>query len=124
VVPSFDSDDLPGLLARATVGAFPSYIEGFGLGVLEQLAAGLPTVAYDVPGPRAILRDLDDTLLTPAGDADALAARVVAVLRMPAQDYAALAARGRVQARRHSWNTLAERTLAVYVQRLAEVQGR
>lgn len=124
VVPSFDSDQLPRLLAEATVGAFPSYIEGFGLGVLEKLAAGIPTVAYNVPGPRAILRELDHTLLTPAGDTAALAARVVAMLRMSAPDYAALAARCRAQARQHSWSTLAERTLAVYAERLAEVRGR
>src|SRR5436853_2461137 len=35
--------DLPKLLADCAVGAFPSYVEGFGLAVLEQLAAAIPT---------------------------------------------------------------------------------
>src|SRR5207253_1659279 len=49
VVPEFSSAKLPEYLQAATVGAFPSYIEGFGFSVLETLAAGAPTVAYDVP---------------------------------------------------------------------------
>ena len=53
--PTFEEADLPSLLADCAVALFPSYVEGFGLAVLEQLAAGLPTIAYDVPGPRQIL---------------------------------------------------------------------
>ena len=66
VVPQFDPDDLPRLLSDGTVGAFPSYVEGFGMAVVEQLAAGLPTVAYDAPGPRDILANLP-RLLVAAG---------------------------------------------------------
>ena len=54
-ISDYQPNDLPGLLADCTVGAFPSYAEGFGLAVLEQLAAGLPTVAYDTAGPRDLL---------------------------------------------------------------------
>ncbi|MFL6590574.1 MAG: glycosyltransferase family 4 protein, partial [Chthoniobacterales bacterium] len=67
IVPQFNPDELPRLLADCTVGVFPSYIEGFGMAIVEQLAARLPTVAYDVPGPRDILRALPQ-LLVPAGD--------------------------------------------------------
>jgi glycosyltransferase involved in cell wall biosynthesis len=112
VIPSFDSDELP------------TSIEGFPIAVLEKLAAGLPTVAYDVPGPPETLRAVDSSLLTPRGDAEAFAARLVALLRMPAPDYAALAERCRVQARRYSWRTLADRTLAVYCERLNEIRGK
>jgi hypothetical protein len=45
LVSSYQPEELPALLADSTLGAFPSYIEGFGLAVIEQLAAGLPTVA-------------------------------------------------------------------------------
>ena len=62
-----------------TVGAFPSYVEGFGLAVLEQLAAGLPTVAYNLPGPRDILKSTLPDLLVPCGDAEKFAATLCQV---------------------------------------------
>ncbi len=123
VLPSFSSEELPALLGRATVGALPSYVEGFPLAVLEKLAAGLPTVAYDVPGPRETLRALDEGLLTRPGDTEAFAARVVGLLRMSPPDYAALVSRCRAIAQRYSWRALAERTLEIYSDRLQTVRG-
>jgi glycosyltransferase involved in cell wall biosynthesis len=70
IVPSYRSEELPGLLATATVGAFPGYLEGFGFAVLELLAAGLPTVAYDAPGPRDMLRHLEHPAAVPLGDVE------------------------------------------------------
>ena len=64
VHPSFEPAALPELLATGTVAAFPSYLEGFGFAVIEELAAGLPVVAYDVPGPHGILAALSADLLT------------------------------------------------------------
>ena len=45
--PAFAARDLPLLIADCVMGVFPSHVEGFGLALLEQLAAGLPTVAYN-----------------------------------------------------------------------------
>ena len=67
-ISDYQPDDLPGLLADCTVGAFPSYAEGFGLAVLEQLAAGIPTIAYDTAGPRDLLGGRLPELLVPKGD--------------------------------------------------------
>jgi glycosyltransferase involved in cell wall biosynthesis len=44
---------------------------------MEQLAAGLPVVAYDVPGSTDILAPLDPGLLVAAGDVDGFADRLV-----------------------------------------------
>lgn len=77
VVPAFEPADLPQALANATVGVFPSYQEGFGFAVLETLAAGLPIVAYNIPGPRDILGPLDHRLLVPPADVECLARRLV-----------------------------------------------
>ena len=77
VVPTFEPDDLPGLLADAKCGVFPSYIEGFGLGVLEMLAAGIPVVAWDVPGPREMLPKY---WLATRGEGSELAQKVISLL--------------------------------------------
>jgi glycosyltransferase involved in cell wall biosynthesis len=118
VVPTYDSAELPGLLSEGTVGAFPSYIEGFGIGVLEMLAAGLPTVAYDVPGPREMLRRVDPSLLVPVGDPAALADRVVELLASSEDELAHLRRRCIATAGEFRLRAIAERTLDEYRRRL------
>ena len=81
-ISDYQPDDLPGLLADCTVGAFPSYAEGFGLAVLEQLAAGLPTVAYDTAGPRDLLAGRLQELLVAKGDLDAFAEKICGILQL------------------------------------------
>ncbi|MHB8468727.1 MAG: glycosyltransferase family 4 protein [Gaiellaceae bacterium] len=91
VLPHFEAAELPALLAGATVGAFPSYVEAFGLGVLEQLGAGLPVVAYDIPGPRDMLDRLDARrLLVARGDAGGLAASISELLLLDEHTYRSL----------------------------------
>jgi glycosyltransferase involved in cell wall biosynthesis len=77
VSPHFDPDELPGLLAPCSVGFFPSHLEGFGLGVLEMLAASIPVIAYDVPGPPMMLLP---EYLVPRGDVKGMAAKIVQLL--------------------------------------------
>jgi glycosyltransferase involved in cell wall biosynthesis len=123
VVERYRPQDLPGLLAPVTVGVLPSYVEGFGLGVVEKLAAGIPTFAYDVAGPRSTLSAVDDRLLVPVGDAEMLARRVAELLRMDAARYADLARRCTAAAQPFTWDRIAERTLGVYEERLAALRG-
>ena len=106
VVPGPVSDgDRRGLLAAASVLAYPSLHEGFGFPVLEAMAAGTPVVAScvgalpEVAGDAAVLVDPDDT--------DALAAALHRVL-----DDEALAAdlvrRGLERATHFTWRATAE----------------
>jgi glycosyltransferase involved in cell wall biosynthesis len=61
-------------LARLDVLVVPSLVpEGFGLTVIEGMAAGLPVVAPDAGGPADIVTDGVDGVLVPPGDAVALA---------------------------------------------------
>ena len=120
LVPQFPPDDLPGLLADCTVGAFPSYVEGFGLAVIEQLAAGLPTVAYDAPGPRDVLRGGLPELLISPGDIPSFAEAIVTVLERDFESYQDLCRRSTKIAERFSWPRIAQDTLKEYRLRLVE----
>lgn len=69
-----------------TASAFllTSQFEGYPLSTLESMARGCPVVAYDIKyGPREQIADGVDGHLVPAGDVEALAARVVELLRSP-----------------------------------------
>jgi glycosyltransferase involved in cell wall biosynthesis len=114
-VASYDPNDLPQLIGSCTVGLFPSYIEGFGLSVIEQLAAGIPTIAYDVPGPRHIFAGAASTqFLVPAGDTRAMVDRAIEILAMDENDYAALSAKCRQIAHQFRWEQIAVNTAQEY----------
>ena len=59
--------------------AFPSVKEGWGLAVLEAMAAGLPVVASDIAVLREYLTDRDTAVLTRVGDPRSLAEGMRAV---------------------------------------------
>jgi glycosyltransferase-like protein len=99
--------ELERLYRAADVFAFPSVVEGFGLVVLEALAAELPVVASDLEVLRGFLADGESALLVPCGDGAALADG----LARAATD-AALVARlrvgGRAVAAAHGWHAVAQ----------------
>jgi glycosyltransferase involved in cell wall biosynthesis len=118
VVPAYKDEELPGLLADAAVGIFPSYVEGFPFAVLEQLAARIPTVSYDAAGAREILGGFQPPLLVPRGDVRTLAERVAATLSMPEAEYRSLGEACTDAASRFSWEETARRTAEIYAERL------
>jgi glycosyltransferase involved in cell wall biosynthesis len=121
VVPQFDPDELPQLLADCAVGAFPSYVEGFGLAVVEQLAAGLPTVAYDAPGPRDILREDFPELLVAPGDSAKFSETVLEIFERGSARYQELSERSANTALRFSWPAIARDTATDYRKHLTDV---
>lgn len=58
-------EDMPDVLARATIVCLPSYREGLPKALLEAAACARPLVATDVPGCREICRDGETGLLVP-----------------------------------------------------------
>ena len=120
---TFSKNELPSLLSRCTLALFPSYIEGFGLAVLEQLAAGLPTVAYDVSGPRQILGPLRERLLVPAGDTAAMGMQACAILGSTPAPYENLSRECLALARVYRWNEIAARTITQYRSHLSSLRN-
>jgi glycosyltransferase involved in cell wall biosynthesis len=73
--------DVPELLGQIDVFAFSTTRdEGFGIALIEAMAAGLPVVASDVPACREVLGDGAAGVLVPAGDAPRLAQAICALL--------------------------------------------
>ena len=102
--------DVAAWLRRAHVFVHPARWEGFGLGVLEAMLAGLPVVASNVSSLPELVADGETGLLVPADDAAALARAVVDALGRPE-----LGASGVARARREfSVANMANRTAALY----------
>jgi glycosyltransferase involved in cell wall biosynthesis len=103
--------ELNALFASATLFAFPSLHEGFGLPVLEAMVAGAPVVASDIPAVREVAGDA--AVLVPPADTGAWAEAVSRVLESPSVQ-ADLAGAGRRRAALFSWSKTAEATLGIY----------
>lgn len=106
-----DDEDLRRLVKGAGALVLPSLDEGFGLPVLEALAAGRPVLAGDVPALREV--GADEAVYADPLDVDALTDGLVRVLAAP-DDAAARAARVD-RAARFTWDATAEATLAAYL---------
>jgi glycosyltransferase-like protein len=105
-------DELPRWYHAADAFVFPSHKEGWGLALLEALAAGLATVATDIPVFREFLGE-QDALLVPAGDAGTLGDVMVRVASDPALR-SRLGRRGPRVAGRFTWRRCAEQHAAIY----------
>lgn len=110
--------DVPALMQAFDLFAFPSVSEGFGLVLLEAMAARTPVVATGIAPMTDLVEDEVTGLTAPAGDVDAFAAAVERLLDDP--DLARrLGEAGRLQAEAHSIERMAERTEEVYRRALA-----
>lgn len=106
-----DEADKPALYRLASVFAYPSRYEGFGLPVIEAMACGTPVVANEVSSLLEVVGD--GAFLVEPGSARAMAGAIIALLLQDALRQTQINA-GLAQATRYSWRRAAEQTLAVY----------
>lgn len=100
--------DLMNLYARARAFIYPSTFEGFGMPVLEALAAGIPVACSDIPPLREIAGDA--ALYFDPESEDAIAEAIDRITTAPPSS------KGRDRAREFTWTRTAELTLAALSQ--------
>jgi glycosyltransferase involved in cell wall biosynthesis len=103
--------DLAVALQDATALVVPSRAEGFGLPVLEGMAAGIPVVTSD--DPALVEVGGGATRTAPVGDAPALARALAEVVGDPAER-ARMVATGRQRAAASTWDAAAEQLVGLY----------
>jgi glycosyltransferase involved in cell wall biosynthesis len=72
--------DAKAALAGGDVLVLPSEAEGFGLVLIEAMAAGVPVVATEAPGIRDVVKNEETGLLVPVGSPQALSDAIQRVL--------------------------------------------
>jgi glycosyltransferase involved in cell wall biosynthesis len=71
------------LLQHHDVFVLPSRREGFGLALVEAMAAGLPVVASNLQGPAEIITHGENGLLFEPGNIDSLVSQLLMLIEQP-----------------------------------------
>lgn len=100
-----EDEDLPVLLKSAAVMAWPSIHEGFGLPILEAMAAGTPVVTSDLAPMNRVGEDA--ALFIDPTKPGAISRAIRKVLESP-QRAKDMATKGRTVAKKHRWETSAQ----------------
>lgn len=101
------------LYNRASVFVQTSLHEGFGLPVLEAMAAGCPVITTDSHGNRDFCVPGENCVMVEHHDVDGLARAIRELLADPSER-ARLGAAGIATAERYAWRTVMERIAAYY----------
>jgi glycosyltransferase involved in cell wall biosynthesis len=104
-------EEKPLLMSAARLFVYPSVYEGFGLDPLEAMAVGCPVISSCGGSLAEVVGDAG--LLVPPNDLAATVEAVVCAWNSPPLR-ADLSRRGRLRARRFTWQRSAEQTLAFY----------
>jgi glycosyltransferase involved in cell wall biosynthesis len=99
--------------------------ESFGIVLIEAMACGLPTIATEYPGVRAVVDEGETGLLVPPGAHQAVATAIERLVEAGADGRSAMGAAGRAKAERlWSWPRLLDRMDAAYAEAIAERRRR
>lgn len=73
--------DVPELLTNAGIFVLSSRYEGFGIAIIEAMAAGIPVIASNIDGPKEIITDGQNGLLFESDNEVDLAEKIKMVIR-------------------------------------------
>jgi len=108
-----EAESLARAVASADIFYHPSMTETFGNVVLEAMASGLPIVAADAPGSRALLDDGEVGRLYPSTDLDAACDAMAALVTSPALRRA-MGDRARDRSALYAWDAASAAVERVY----------
>ncbi|MET3133203.1 phenylacetate-CoA ligase [Oxalobacteraceae bacterium GrIS 1.11] len=108
-----DNADMPALYHACDIVLNPSLADNMPISVLEALSCAVPVVSTDVGGIPVLLQHDVNALLVAPGDAGAMAAAVLSLIRQPARAKR-IAAAAADHVRQFCWEQVAPRLLAQY----------
>jgi glycosyltransferase involved in cell wall biosynthesis len=108
-----DNAAMASVYAHADCMLNPSTVDNMPISILEAFASGVPVISTNAGGIPDLLEDGVSGLLVPVGDAEAMAAKTIEVLRDPAHALA-LRQAGLAQAQRYDWPQVGRLWLDAY----------
>lgn len=112
------------LLRASDVLPFPSRYEGFGLPILEGMAAGVPVISTDIPVVNEIVVHGENGFLIPYDDAEALSRAILTLLEARNLRERLIAGGQRALQERFAPERLVRRIIAVYEEVVGEYHFR
>jgi len=119
VLSDFDEAAKADILAAMDVFVLASGLESFGIAFVEAWACRRPVVGVQTPAIASIIEHGGDGLLTPYGDAVALAEAIQALLAAPSLRWALGEAGYAKVLRRYTWDAIVDAVRTVYSRVLA-----
>ncbi|WP_299410518.1 glycosyltransferase family 4 protein [Acaryochloris sp. IP29b_bin.148] len=117
VIPRYDHESLPELLAGHHIKLFPTISEAFGKALIEGMACGLAPITTSAAGPMEIVRDGYDALVVPTRESNALGVALEKlIIDRPLLHQ--LRQNAYTTAQGYSWKKIAAARLATYEQAL------
>jgi glycosyltransferase involved in cell wall biosynthesis len=117
IFPGFIAEaDKKAVFAAAEMFCFPSLYEGFGIPVLEAMAAGIPAIASNIPAHREVAGEA--ALFFSPENAGELSGKIIEIFKN--KDLRnELIEKGKAQCRKFTWKESAQKTLSVYEELLS-----
>jgi glycosyltransferase involved in cell wall biosynthesis len=113
IIQQFDRSNLPTILKDHYIHVLPSLSEGFPVALLETMACGLVPIASDIPGPREFCVHLQNSLLVPPRDSDAVICGIEMLLEnRDLLNNLSVAAYETVP--QYTWKRIAAQTVSIY----------